>query len=150
MPFFSPKYFVFGMRPNPRVCYIDPEVPKALGFELQLIDDANLQPSHGTGALYLYQAPKNLPATPAGQWHRAKIVVSGRLLEHWINGVKVVEADLESAGLRAAMTAQTRPGIPKPAHLDELINDNTKAYPIVLTHHGGDAWFRNIRIRELR
>ena len=36
------------------------------------------------------------------------------------------------------------------AHLDELKNDNTKTYPIVLTHHGGDAWFRNMRIRELR
>ena len=144
------KYLVFGMRPNPRVGYIDPEVPKALGFELQLIDDASLQPSHGTGALYLYQAPKNLPATPAGQWHRGKIVVNGRHIEHWINGVKVLAADLESAGLRAAITAQSRPDVPKPAHLDELKNDKAKAYPIVLTHHGGDAWFRNIRIRQLR
>lgn len=144
------KYLVFGMRPNPRVGYIDPQVPKALGFELQLIDAANLQPSHGTGALYLYQAPKNLPATPADHWHRAKIVVNGRQIEHWINGVKVLEADLESPELRAAMTAQTRADIPKPSHLDELKNDKAKAYPIVLTHHGGDAWFRGMRIRELR
>ncbi|MFN0102320.1 MAG: DUF1080 domain-containing protein [Bryobacteraceae bacterium] len=149
------KYLVFGMRANPAVGRIDPEVPKALGFELQLIDDANfadakLHPSHGTGALYLYQAPKNLPPTPVGQWHRAKIVVNGRHLEHWINAVKVVDADLESAELRASMAAQSRPDIPKPAHLDELKNDKVKAYPIVLTHHGGDAWFRNLRIRELR
>ena len=149
------KYLVFGMRPNPLVGRIDPEVPKALGFELQLIDDANvgdakLHPSHGTGALYLYQEPKGLPKTPVGQWHRAKIVVNGRHLEHWINGVKVVDADLESPELRAAMIAQTRPDIPKPAHLDELKKDKTKAYPIALTHHGGDAWFRRMRIRELR
>ena len=149
------KYLVFGMRPNPLIGRIDPEVPKALGFELQLIDDANvadakLHPSHGTGALYLYQAPKNLPATPVGQWHRAKIVVNGRQLEHWINGVKVVDADLESPGLRFSMESQSRADIPKPAHLDELKNNKTRAYPIVLTHHGGDAWFRNFRVRELR
>jgi len=149
------KYLVFGMRPNPLVGRIDPEVPKALGLELQLIDDANvpdakLDPSHGTGALYLYQAPKNLPATPVGEWHRARIVVNGRHVEHWINGVKVVAADLESPELRAAMSAQPRPDVPKPAHLDELKNDKAKAYPIVLTHHGGDAWFRNMRVRELR
>ena len=33
------KYLVFGMRPNPEVGRLDPEVPKALGLELQLIDD---------------------------------------------------------------------------------------------------------------
>jgi len=32
-------YLVFGMRPNPEVGRIDLEVPKALGLELQLIDD---------------------------------------------------------------------------------------------------------------
>lgn len=149
------KYLVFGMRPNPLVGRIDPEVPKALGLELQLIDDANvadakLDPSHGTGALYLYQAPKNLPATPVGQWHRAKIVVNGSHIEHWINDVKVIDGDLESPELRAAMEAQPRPDVPKPAHLDELKYDKQKAYPIVLTHHGGDAWFRNMLIREIR
>lgn len=149
------KYLVFGMRPNPLVGRIDPEVPKALGFELQLIDDssvadAKLHPSHGTGALYLYQAPANLPSLPINTWHRAKIVVNGRRLEHWINGVKVVEVDLESPALRASIEAQPRSDIPKPAHLDELKNDKARAYPIVLTHHGGDSWFRNMRIRELR
>jgi hypothetical protein len=61
-----------------------------------------------------------------------------------------MEADVESAELRASMAAQPRADIPKPAHLDELKANPAKAYPIVLTHHGGDAWFRNMRIRELR
>ena len=77
-------------------------------------------------------------------------LVNGRRIEQWINGVKVFDADLESPELSASMAAQFRPGIPKPAHLDELKNDKAKAYPIVLTHHGGDAWFGNIRIREPR
>ena len=48
-------YLVFGMRPNPEVGRIDSEVPKALGLELQLIDDervadAKVEPSHGGDA----------------------------------------------------------------------------------------------------
>ena len=87
---------------------------------------------------------------PVDTWHTAKIVVNGRRLEHWLDGRKVMEADVESTELRAAMAAQPRPDIPKPVHLDELKTNPAKVYPIVLTHHGGHAWFRNMRIRELR
>jgi putative heme-binding domain-containing protein len=111
--------------------------------------DAKLAPSHSTGALYLFVAPHDVPPLPVGAWHRAKIRVDGRQVEHWLDGVRVVEADLESDSLRAAMENQRRTDIPKPRHLDELKADRTKAYPIVLTHHGGDAWFRGLRIRVL-
>jgi hypothetical protein len=150
------KYLVFGMRPNPEVGRIDPEVPKALGLELQLIDDervedAKVDPSHGTGAMYLFAAPTaKLPPLPIEQWHTARILVKGSHVEHWLDGVKVLDADLESEAVRKAMQAQPREDIPKLKNLDELRADPAKKYPIVITHHGGDAWYRNIRIRELK
>jgi hypothetical protein len=150
------KYLVFGMRPNPEVGRIDPEVPKALGLELQLIDDervadAKVQPSHGTGAMYLFAAPTGkLPPLAMEQWHTGRVLVKGTHVEHWLDGVKVLDADLESETLRKAMEAQTREDIPKLKNLDELKADPAKRYPLVITHHGGDAWFRNIRIRELK
>ena len=148
------KYLVFGMRPNPATGKIDPDVPKALGFELQLVDDssnadAKLAPSHSTGALYLFAAPHDVPRLAVGKWHEARIRVDGRQLEHWLDGVRVMEADLQSDALRAAVARERRADIPKPHHLDELRAEPGKAYPIVLTHHGGDAWFRELRIREL-
>jgi hypothetical protein len=149
------KYLVFGMRPNPEVGRIDPEVPKALGLELQLIDDervadTKVEPSRGTGALYLFAAPTaKLPPLPVEQWHTARVVVKGSHVEHWLDGVKVLEADLESETLRRTMEAQSREDIPKLKNLDELKADPAKKYPLVITHHGGDAWYRNIRIREL-
>lgn len=149
------KYLVFGMRPNPEVGRIDPEVPKALGLELQLIDDervadAKIEPSHGTGALYLFAAPTaKLPPLPIEQWHTAHILVKGSHVEHWLDGVRVLDTDLESQTLRRTMEAQTREDIPKLKNLDELKADPTKKFPLVITHHGGDAWYRNIRIREL-
>jgi len=147
------KYLVFGMRPNPAVGRIDPEVPKALGLEFQLLAPENkestMAPELGTGAMYMYVKPSNVPAHPSGVWHKARLVVRGRRVEHWINGVRVMEADLQSPALYAAMGEGKRNDVPKPAHLDELKSHPAKAYPIVLTHHGGDAWFRNIRIRTL-
>jgi hypothetical protein len=149
------KYLVFGMRPNPEVGRIDPEVPKALGLELQLIDDervadAKVEPSHGTGALYLFAAPTaKLPPLPVEQWHTARILVNGSHVEHWLDGVKVLDTDLESETLRKTMATQAREDIPKLKNLDELKADSAKKYPLVITHHGGDAWFRNIQIREL-
>jgi hypothetical protein len=149
------KYLVFGLRPNPDVGRIDPEVPKALGLELQLIDDervadAKVDPSHGTGAMYLFAAPTaKLPPLPIEQWHTARILVKGSHVEHWLDGVRVLEADLESEALRRTMQAQSREDIPKLKNLDELKSDPAKKYPLVITHHGGDAWYRNIRIREL-
>jgi hypothetical protein len=149
------KYLVFGMRPNPEVGRLDPEVPKALGLELQLIDDervadAKVQPSHGTGALYLFAAPTaKLPPLPIEQWHSARILVHGSHVEHWLDGVKVLDTDLESETLRKTMADQAREDIPKLKNLDELRADPANKYPLVITHHGGDAWYRNIRIREL-
>jgi hypothetical protein len=149
------KYLVFGQRPNPEVGRIDPEVPKALGLELQLIDDervadAKVEASHGTGALYLFAAPTaKLPPLPIEQWHTARILVKGSHVEHWLDGVKVLDTDLESETLRRTMQAQTREDIPKLKNLDELKADPAKKYPLVITHHGGDACYRNIRIREL-
>jgi len=149
------KYLVFGMRPNPETGRLDPEAPKALGLELQLIDDervgdAKIDPTHGTGAMYLFAAPTaKLPPLPVEQWHTARVLVQGSRVEHWLDSVKVLEADLQSVALRSAMAGRSREDIPKLKHLDELKADPAKRYPIVITHHGGDAWYRNIRIREL-
>lgn len=147
------KYLVFGTRANPDTGKLDPDVPKALGFELQLIDDervpdAKVSRTRGTGALYLFAEPGKLPALPVEQWHKAKIVVKGKRVEHWLDGVKVLEVDLESAKLRESMAAEKRADIPKPHHLDELKQQPEKAYPLVLTHHGGKGCYRNIRVRD--
>jgi hypothetical protein len=61
----------------------------------------------------------------------------------------VLDTDLESEALRKAMESEQRADIPKLKNLEELKADRAKKYPLVLTHHGGDAWFRNLRIREL-
>ncbi|MBM3762043.1 MAG: DUF1080 domain-containing protein [Acidobacteria bacterium] len=148
------KYLVFGTRPNPDTGKFDIDVPKALGLELQLIDDervpdARVSPTRATGALYLFGSPSNVPNLPVETWHQARIVDKGRTIEHWLNGVKVFAADLESSTLRSAMAAEKRVDIPKPTNLDELKANPKKKYPLVLTHHGGKGCYRNLQIRVL-
>ncbi len=140
------KYLVFGLRSQPGA------VPKALGLELQLIDESHLpaeerNPAHGMGSLYLLQAPETLPPLAPLEWHRAAIRVQGNRVEHWLNGVRVLTADLQSPAIRQALSQQKRPDVPKPLHFDLLRDHPDRRFPIVLTHHGDRACFRNLVIR---
>lgn len=145
------KYLVFGTRPNPDTGRYDPDVPKALGLELQLLDDervrdAKVSPTRATGALYLFAAPSLALRPTPGQWHTARIRVAGSKIEHHIDGKLVLATDLASHKLRQAVAAESRPDIPKPHHIEELLQNPSRAYPLVLTHHGGRACFKNIKV----
>ena len=118
----------------------------ALGFEYQLLDDeqhpdAEL-PSHRAAALYdLLPANDQKALRPVGEWNRARLVFNGTHGEHWLNGEKVVEYELDSARFDSAFAAS------KYADIDGF--RTRRAGHIVLQDHSDDFWFRNIKIREL-
>jgi len=69
--------------------------------EMQVLDDARHPDGKSTltsaGSAYgLYPAPRGV-VKPAGEWNRVRLVVNGNHVEHWLNGVKVVEYELGSA-----------------------------------------------------
>jgi len=69
--------------------------------EMQVLDDAKHPDGKSTltsaGSAYgLYPAPRGV-VKPAGEWNRVRLVVNGNHVEHWLNGVKVVEYELGSA-----------------------------------------------------
>ncbi len=117
-----------------------------IGFEFQLIDDqanedARSGPSRVTGALYDLLAPSQRPVRPAGQFNDGRIVVQGLHIEHWINGTKVLEFERGSQELRASVTRS------KFAKMEGFGSVNRGH--IDLQDHGGEIWFRNIKIRLL-
>lgn len=115
----------------------------AIGFEYQLSDDNETgNPSHRVGALYdLIPTHDEVVVKPAGQFNTSRIVVQGDHVEHWLNGVKIVEFDFGSARLDSLYRISKYKDYPGFHH-------KRKGH-IVLQNHKDDAWFRNIKLREL-
>jgi hypothetical protein len=118
----------------------------ALGFEYQLLDDERHPdselPSHRAAALYdLLPANDQKALRPVGEWNEARLVFNGPNGEHWLNGEKVVEYDLNSARFDSVFAAS------KYADIDGF--RTRRAGHIVLQDHSDDFWFRNIKLREL-
>ncbi len=124
-----------------------------VGFEYQIVDDAANPDAtrggatHQTAALYDLIAPSQRASLSAGEFNRSRLVVKGNHVEHWLNGVLVVSADLDSADARAHLAKRWGLG----SHVYELLaKQPVRDCKISLQNHGDDAWFRAIRIRELR
>jgi hypothetical protein len=122
-----------------------------IGFEYQMTDDtrngdARGNHKHTAGALYDMVAPSSAATRPVGEFNRSGILVRGNHVEHWMNGVKVVDSALDSADAQAGI--QARWGAD--THVYELLaKQPKKSCPISLQNHDNDAWFRNIKIRRL-
>jgi len=118
----------------------------ALGFEYQILDD-DLHPDARNGAnrtaaaLYDLIAPLGKKLNPIGEFNEARIVFRGRHGEHWLNGVKVLEYDLETPRLADFLAKSKYKNIPGFA-------DRRKGR-LVLQDQTDAVWFRNIKIRTL-
>lgn len=119
----------------------------ALGFEYQLLDDGdeaykgNLNPSQFSGSLYDLLPAKNVVLKPIGEFNSSRILVDGNHVEHWLNGIKVLEFEFGSKDLDEAYKVSKFKIIPG-------FHDKRKGH-IVLQNHQDESWFRNIKIREL-
>jgi hypothetical protein len=121
--------------------------PSAPGHEYQMIDDdghpdGRLGGKRQTASFYDVLPPgKNKVLKPVGEWNQSRVLVQGNHIEHWLNGVRVLEYDLGSDTVKAALAASKFKNAPG-------FGDKIKGH-IMLTDHSDEAWFRNIKIREL-
>ncbi|MBZ5559335.1 MAG: DUF1080 domain-containing protein [Acidobacteriia bacterium] len=115
--------------------------------EYQLLDDI-----HGAdnktrltcaGAAYaVYPSPAG-HLKPVGDWNTARIVVRGAHVEHWLNGVKLLEYELGSPDWEAKVTASKFRDWPNYGRAK-------RGHIAMQGDHAGSLAFRNIRIRELQ
>jgi len=138
--------------------FVDPDLNKgtgsAIGLEYQILDDqehpdakAGVAGNRTVASLYDLITAKNLsvpsrgkPFNGVGNWNRARILVKGNHVEHWLNGFKVVEYERNTPMYWA------------------LVNyskyqkwENFGAAPqghLLLQDHGNEVHFRSIKVRE--
>ena len=84
---------------------------------------------------------------PVGEFNHSRIVLKGNKVEHWLNGVKVVDSSLDSPD---AMAGINRRWTLSPGMKEMLGRQPKKDCPISLQNHGDAAWFRDIKIRPLK
>ncbi len=132
--------------------YVDTELNKgpgsSIGLEYQILDDVihpdaklgNHQGSRTLASLYdLIQANPNKPANPIGEWNTARIVSKDNKVEHYLNGMKVLEYKRGSDAYRKLVTESKYAKWP---NFGEL-----KKGQILLQDHGDRVSFKNIKIR---
>jgi Domain of Unknown Function (DUF1080) len=122
-----------------------------IGFEYQALDnerhpDAKRGANHQSGALYDVFPPIKDATKPVGEFNHSRLVVRGDHIEHWLNGVKVVDGSLKDPAVGKAAAA--RWGTDSPI-TEMLTQQAQKSTPISLQNHGDEAWFKNIKIRVL-
>lgn len=115
------------------------------GPEFQVLDDAahadGASRLTAAGAAYgLYPAPEGA-VRPAGEWNQVRIVVDSARVEHWLNGVKVVEYELWSDEWERRVAKSKFSQWPEYGRAREG--------RIALQDHGDLVRYRSIRIREL-
>jgi hypothetical protein len=121
--------------------------PGAPGHEYQLLDDdvhpdGKRGPKRQTASFYDVLPPDaGKTLRPPGQWNESRILVQGNHVEHWLNGKKVLEYDLESEQLASAVANSKFKSAPG-------FGSKIRGH-IMLTDHGDECWFRNVKIREL-
>jgi 3-keto-disaccharide hydrolase len=113
--------------------------------EMQVLDDAKhpdgLSRLTAAGADYdIYPSPAGV-VKAAGEWNRVRLVVKGNHVEHWLNGVKVVEYELGSPDWEARVKASK---FAPHVHYGR----NREGY-IGLQDHGDRVAYRDIKIKVL-
>lgn len=120
--------------------------PWFTGPECQVLDDARhpdgKNPKTTAGALYGLIAP---PATkvlkPVGEFNEMRIVFKDNHVEHWLNGVKLLDYTWGSPEIAELIKISKFKDMPR-------FMKETEGY-ISFQHHGEEAWFRKMKIRRL-
>ncbi len=112
-------------------------------YEYQILDNAvhadGKNPRTSAASLYFCMQPSHDATKPVGEWNSGRIVCKGTVVQHWLNGEKVIDLDYAD---------------PKFAENVELLrkrggNLAARGANLSLQDHGDPVWYRGIKLRTL-
>jgi hypothetical protein len=115
------------------------------GPEYQVLDNARhadgKNPLTTSGACYALYAPPRDVTRPIGEWNEGRIVANKGKVQHWLNGEKTADYDMNSDEWKAKVRGSKFKewpsfGIARRGH-------------IAIQQHGGPVAYRNLKIRRL-
>jgi hypothetical protein len=116
------------------------------GPEMQILDNA-AYPGRNVrqlaGACYDLYAPSKDVSRPRGEWNAVRVVADGSHIEHWLNGVKLLEYELGSDDWNERVAKS------KFRNMNRFKNPPARGH-ICLQDHTARIEYRNIKIRPLR
>lgn len=98
-------------------------------------------PITSAGSNYAVNPPVKDVTKPVGEWNDGRLIVQGNHVEHWLNGVKVVEYEIGSADWEARVKASK---FAKLANYGRMPRGH-----IALQDHGDVVSYRNLKIKRL-
>ncbi|MBA4149729.1 MAG: DUF1080 domain-containing protein [Verrucomicrobia bacterium] len=116
------------------------------GPEMQILDDSKHRdggkPLTAAGSFYALIGPNDSKQIkPLGEFNHAKVVSKNGIIEHWLNGSKILEYDWNSSEIKTLIARSKFSTMPR--FMESLEGH------IGLQHHGEEVWFRNVRIRRI-
>ena len=127
----------------------------SIGCEFQILDDRRhpdakqgVDGNRTLASLYdlikadaSFYAPNERSKRVNGEWNRAKVVVQDSHVEHYLNGIKVLEYERGTQQWRALVAYSKYKNWPNFGEAEEG--------HILLQDHGDEVSFKNIKIKEL-
>ncbi|GIW93506.1 MAG: glycosyl hydrolase [Pirellulaceae bacterium] len=119
------------------------------GPEYQILDNQRhldgLNPLASAGACYAVFAPSRDATKPVGQWNDSRLVVSGKHVEHWLNGELLLQYEIDSDVWKAHVKTSK---FYLTAYGQGTWGKAERGH-IGLQDYGGAIGFRNIKLRPL-
>lgn len=112
-------------------------------YEYQILDNGKhadgKNPRTSAASLYFCMPPSHDATKKPGEWNQGRIVCKGTVIQHWLNGKKVVGFDYTDPKYAAEVEMLKQRGG----------NLEARGAHLSLQDHGDPVWYRNIKLREL-